>query len=47
MGGNERKEKAQKELPEELKVCGGKEAAVGEGWGLPKGECVEQIINHK
>lgn len=47
LGGNERKERAQKELPEELKVYGGKEAAVGEGWGLPKGECVEQIINCK
>lgn len=26
---------------------GDKEAAMGEGWGLPKGECVEQIICHK
>lgn len=45
--GREWEKGAQKELPEEVKVYDGKEATVGEGWGLPKGECVEQIINHK
>lgn len=41
------KGKSTEGIPEELKVYGGKEAAVSEGWGLPKGECVEQIINCK
>lgn len=47
IGREQEKGRSIEELPEELEVCGGKEAAMLEGWGICKRNWVEQIMQGK